>query len=577
MSLRTKFFLLSAGIVAVVLVAVYLLVRQRVHAAACAGARQELDAIATAVERLEAESRRLLLLRAEGLARAPEVAELTAGAAAEGDDLARSLLESRGDGADLLVVATAERHWLAAADAAPAQEVEAALAAAPHPLARGGQGAVGVWLLGGHLYRVAAVPVAAAHVPEAAGSGPHPALLLLTHIADAELDRLKALTQSEVAVLVDGRALGSTLPEELTPGLTDLSAGVASGDDELRLGGEAYLARLHPFRLDYGAGNGQRLILRSLATSRRLAADLSDDLRWLGLTALALALLAAWIGARGLTAPLRRSAEAMSEMARSGRLGGDLQLRGNGPEVRLFHRAVHRLITSLETTERQREGSYVEAVGAVVVAIDARDNETTGHSFRVARYAVVLGEHMGLPARQLQDLEWGALLHDIGKIAVPDAVLRKAGPLTDEEWHIMRQHPNWGVEILGDVQFLEPALEVVANHQERWDGSGYPQGLMGPEIPLSARIFAVVDAYDAITSDRPYRHARPHAVAVEELRRVAGAQLDPEVVEAFLTIPEATLQGLRQHLTREEVELPAPPAAPAPGGLPHSEPPPVAS
>jgi putative nucleotidyltransferase with HDIG domain len=182
----------------------------------------------------------------------------------------------------------------------------------------------------------------------------------------------------------------------------------------------------------------------------------------------------------------------------------------------------------------------------VVTAADARDQETTGHSFRVALYAVALARSLGCRGEALKAIEWGALLHDVGKMVVPDHILRKVGPLTDDEWLIMRQHPGWGYEMLAEVRFLQAAaLEIIYSHHERWDGLGYPRGLAGEEIPLGARIFAVVDTYDAITSDRPYRRARNHQQAMAELERVAGEQLDPHVVAAFAALPEVELRRLR--------------------------------
>jgi HD-GYP domain-containing protein (c-di-GMP phosphodiesterase class II) len=130
--------------------------------------------------------------------------------------------------------------------------------------------------------------------------------------------------------------------------------------------------------------------------------------------------------------------------------------------------------------------------------------------------------------------------------------------LTEDEWRIMRQHPSWGYEILADVSFLRPALAIVYSHHERWDGAGYPRGLKGASIPLTARIFAVVDTYDAITSDRPYRRARGHAAAVAELDRVAGRQLDPQVIEAFLSVSEVELRRLRDGRRRLDLGLPVP-------------------
>ncbi|HEX3127816.1 MAG TPA: HD-GYP domain-containing protein, partial [Thermoanaerobaculia bacterium] len=201
---------------------------------------------------------------------------------------------------------------------------------------------------------------------------------------------------------------------------------------------------------------------------------------------------------------------------------------------------------SLKDSQRARERSYVEAVGAIVTAADARDQETGGHSFRVALYAVELARALGIEGPALKAIEWGALLHDVGKMVVPDHILRKGSPLSDEEWLIMKQHPSWGYEMLAEVSFLKSeALDLIYSHHERWDGTGYPRGLAGESIPLGARIFAVVDTYDAITSDRPYRKARPHAMAMAELERVTGQQLDPRIVGAFQEIPEVELKRLR--------------------------------
>jgi len=162
------------------------------------------------------------------------------------------------------------------------------------------------------------------------------------------------------------------------------------------------------------------------------------------------------------------------------------------------------------------------------------DRETAGHSLRVAAYAVELARTMGFESDSVKAIEWGALLHDIGKIAVPDSILRKAAPLTPEEWLILRQHPVWGYALLaGESSLPAASQEIVYSHHEWWDGLGYPQGLAGEEIPLGARLFAVVDTYDAITSDRAYRRARSHRQALAELEQAAGTQLDPQIVAAF--------------------------------------------
>ena len=289
--------------------------------------------------------------------------------------------------------------------------------------------------------------------------------------------------------------------------------------------------------------------LVAVADDPMLARQIGWNLLFIGLSAGALAAGAAWWVVQRITRPLRRLALTMSEMARTGELRSDFAAAGGGAEVRLIEETLRALTTSLEESLHARERSYVEAVGAVVTAADARDHETTGHSFRVALYAATLAKAMGIHGEVLKAIEWGALLHDVGKMVVPDEILRKVGPLTDGEWHIMKQHPNWGFDMLAEVSFLQPAvLDIIYSHHEHWDGGGYPRGLAGESIPLSARIFAVVDTYDAITSDRPYRAARSYDVALQEIRKFAGTQFDPRVVTAFEAIAADEWSRIRRDL-----------------------------
>jgi putative nucleotidyltransferase with HDIG domain len=291
-----------------------------------------------------------------------------------------------------------------------------------------------------------------------------------------------------------------------------------------------------------------------------LVAALGDDgfarqVGWnllvIAVSAGALASAAAWLVIRRVTLPLKHLAATMSGMARAGALESDFPTAGGGGEVQLIEETFRALVVSLKESQRARERSYVEAVGAVVTAADARDHETTGHSFRVALYAVALAKRLGLHGEMLKAIEWGGLLHDVGKMVVPDGILRKGSPLTDDEWYIMKQHPVWGADMLAEVSFLQPAaLDIIKSHHEQWDGSGYPRRLAGEAIPLGARIFAVVDSYDAITSDRPYRRARSHQAAMAELQRVSGQQLDPRVVQAFAELPEVEIRRLRDRCKR---------------------------
>lgn len=192
------------------------------------------------------------------------------------------------------------------------------------------------------------------------------------------------------------------------------------------------------------------------------------------------------------------------------------------------------------------ENSYRTTLKALVQALETRDFETHGHSERVVTFSLRLGHELGLDKDSLRNLELGALLHDIGKIGVPDAILRKPAALNEDEWNKMKLHPRHGEKILRNIPFLEGAAQIVAQHHEQWNGCGYPYGLRGEDIDLSARIFAVADAFDAMVSDRVYRKGRSYQAALEELERYAGIQFDPMVVEAFRNIPQEDWEVLRE-------------------------------
>ena len=186
----------------------------------------------------------------------------------------------------------------------------------------------------------------------------------------------------------------------------------------------------------------------------------------------------------------------------------------------------------------QVEQLTVDALLTIANAVEARDGYTGGHVERVTRYAVAAGRKLGMRGERLRGVWVAGLLHDIGKIGVPDTILKKPDELTPDEFEVMKRHPRIGAAILERSAFLRPAVEGVLHHHERWDGRGYPDGLRGEEIPLEGRILAVADAYDAIVTTRAYRDRRDPPAAVEELRRCAGTQFDPQVVEAFLAAME---------------------------------------
>jgi HD-GYP domain-containing protein (c-di-GMP phosphodiesterase class II) len=216
-------------------------------------------------------------------------------------------------------------------------------------------------------------------------------------------------------------------------------------------------------------------------------------------------------------------------------------------ELERSHQQLLAYATDLGSLNGLLKSTYRQTLEALGRAVDRRDGMTGGHCVRVADYSRILGERiLGTRPQELQVLEYGALLHDIGKIAVPDAILRKDGPLTEEEWAVMRQHPCLGHEILYGIAFLSDSLPIVLYHHERFDGTGYPEGLGGEKIPIGARIFSAADAFDAMTADRHYRRALSLDEAMTELRRNSGSQFDPEVIAVLESVAK-DLYARRSH------------------------------
>lgn len=245
-----------------------------------------------------------------------------------------------------------------------------------------------------------------------------------------------------------------------------------------------------------------------------------------------------------LVSCVRQSLEHYHLSEENRRLGGELLERNI---------ALTELNLGLERRVVERTHGLLDGL---ISALDHRDTETQWHSRRVSLYARRLAEQAGLDGPALDVVEQGALLHDIGKIGVRDSVLLKAGPLTPEEWTQMRRHPEIGFRMLSRLTYLRDVALIVYHHQERWDGKGYPLGLRGEQIVVGARIFAIVDALDAITSDRPYRRAQPLEVAKREIRRCGGSQFDPKLAQAFEQVPDDDWLEVRQlvaGLEREEL------------------------
>ncbi|HLH24633.1 MAG TPA: HD domain-containing phosphohydrolase [Chloroflexota bacterium] len=224
----------------------------------------------------------------------------------------------------------------------------------------------------------------------------------------------------------------------------------------------------------------------------------------------------------------------VTTLAQTGGAGNTTTI--TAPEAQQLLAYARDLNQSLEQVRRvyaELERSYLQTIEALAAALDARDSATEGHCQRVTGCTLVMGEYFGIQGAELTALHYGAALHDIGKIGIPDAILRKPGRLTEEEWALMRQHPELGERIIAGIEFLRSAVPVVLHHHERWDGAGYPAGLAGEAIPFGARIFMVSDAFDAMISNRPYRKGMPYEQALREIRHMSGKQFDPAVVEAF--------------------------------------------
>ena len=231
-------------------------------------------------------------------------------------------------------------------------------------------------------------------------------------------------------------------------------------------------------------------------------------------------------------------------------VGRALAQKGLKLEVEKYRESLEEMVDQrtkqLQTAMKRIELTYDETLEALGAALDLRDNETGGHSRRVSLYCLEMARAYGCTPEQLKQIARGSYMHDIGKIGIPDSILLKPGKLNADERAIMESHARIGYELVNRVAFLASAAEIVLAHQERFDGTGYPQGLVGEEIPLGARIFSVADTLDAMTSDRPYRNALPFAKAQAEITQESGRQFDPEVVRVFLALPGSIWQEIRQ-------------------------------
>jgi putative nucleotidyltransferase with HDIG domain len=347
--------------------------------------------------------------------------------------------------------------------------------------------------------------------------------------------------------LLHNGAVMATATRDLAPGQIEkaLAACGAGRECQPLIQDQTYLSL--PLGLTATVGEDS-YVLRSLQNVDAASAPLQAVLRELFLVA-GLAALAAMFGisafsSRSIARPLAEVADHLRRSAMTGDLPEFPESHSGVHEIRDLTRGFNYAAKAVREGRERLTLAYVQFVGSLAQALDARDAYTAGHSRRVSEYSCAIAKALKISGQELETIRTGALLHDLGKIGISDLVLQKPGRLTPEENALIQQHPVIGKRILENVQGLESYLDIVELHHENLDGSGYPHGLKGEETPLDARIVKVADAYDAITSDRPYRRGKSHAEAIAILRKACGTEMDPMVVEALAALGDQQKQQL---------------------------------
>jgi putative nucleotidyltransferase with HDIG domain len=364
---------------------------------------------------------------------------------------------------------------------------------------------------------------------------------------------LATLSGASTLIASRDRVIASTLPGDLVKDLTPGVLQTLSKDGDVTLGASEYAVKQL-----FQDGETAVYALDSIDASTRAPMEKALGAVFLiAIGSFALAAFASVWLARTIARPIDTLSTSLSEMTSSRDFDNPVKPTGFSREVDTLTEAFNTMMRSVAAAEAETQHAYVGAIRALALALDARDPYTAGHSERVSAVSVAVGRQMRLDADELEILRLGALLHDIGKIGISDAVLRKPGPLTLEEFALIERHPGVGARILRSVHFLAPHLPIVELHHERPDGQGYPHRLRGDEIPLLARIVHVADAFDAMTSARAYRPARSGADALRELWRCAGSQFDAEVVQALAAaMPAIEIAPLEDMRSVTAIEAP---------------------
>ena len=385
----------------------------------------------------------------------------------------------------------------------------------------------GLMTIGGEVYQIASVPI------------------------DQSEDNIGELSVGErldlagfntsVAVLQNGGVLEASLPGVALPEIeTALKACRGLGECEVRIGGQSYISLALGFADDRSAAPGDGYTVRSLqnvdAASAPLQLVLDRVFFSAALGAVLVALLFSVRSAQSMVEPITAMIAHLRRSEGTGLLPEFAGKLSSIREIQELTASFNRAAGAIREGRQNLQSAYLEFVGSLASALDARDQYTAGHSSRVSELSCATAMALGVGGDELSDIRIGALLHDIGKIGISDMVLQKAGKLTDQEFAIVKQHPEIGRRILEGVQGFSPYLAAVELHHENWDGTGYPKGQSGETTPLAARIIHVADAYDAMTTNRPYRTGMSHSEAIHILQKYAGRQFDPRVVEAFVEI-----------------------------------------
>ena len=379
----------------------------------------------------------------------------------------------------------------------------------------------GLTMQGDTVYQLASVPIDQAE----------------ENIAELSVGERFSLAEfnAPAVLLGGGKVLKSSIPGiPLSEIETALKACRSQDECDMRLGGQAYMSL--PLEISMGGGYAVRSLQNVDSASRPVQSVLNRLFLTASIGVILVVLIFSVLSSQNIVEPITAMISHLRRSESTGLLPeftGDLSpIR----EIRELTSSFNRAAGAIREARQSLQRAYLEFVGSLASALDARDRYTSGHSGRVSELSCATAMALGVTGDELNDIRIGALLHDIGKIGISDIVLQKPGKLTAEEFAIVKQHPEIGRRILEGVHGFAPYLPAVELHHENWDGTGYPRGESGETTPLAARIIHVSDAYDAMTTDRPYRDGMTHDEAIAILRRFAGSQFDPRVVDAFVKI-----------------------------------------